>query len=151
MWYQTAFICTHVPLSLGSRFPHANSLLHGPLLHFLLPRHSTLSDVTGSWSPSSRGLLPVSGLRHPRGKTPPGCSRHLGDFLISFHFYLISKELQFLYNHCSNSCSFTHKVVYSIVGQLRPLFSLLFLWASAIRRPYNNGLHQVFCFVLFSF
>ena len=50
---------------------------------------------------------------------------HLGNFLTSFQFYLISKELQLLWNHCSNSCSFTHKVTHSIAGQLSPFFFIL--------------------------
>lgn len=37
---------------------------------------------------------------------------HLGGFLVSSHFYLMSEELQSLCHLCSNSCPFAHKVMY---------------------------------------
>lgn len=88
--------------------------------------------MVGLWAPSCCCSLPVSGSQQPEGKMQPVEACHLGDFLISFQFYLISKELQLLCNHWSKSCSFTHKVMHSIAGQLRPLFSLSYFFEAQL-------------------
>ena len=115
-----SFIHSHMPLWLGWILSHTSYLIFGPLLtalSFMQAFYLFLYD----WLLVSVQLLLISCQWLPatqrENKLVEAC--HLGDCLISFQFYLISKERPFLWNHCSNSCSFAHKVVYSVSGQLR--------------------------------